>query len=499
VATILPRFLKTFLFSGNKIPKEAEMTQNRHLIPIPFILLCALTVLAAGCGGGSSSDASGDDSSASVVSRGIITGFGSVYVNDTRYRTEGTRFSIDDDEGAESDLKVGMIVTVRGKTEDRYNGIAQSITYDNELKGPVSAITPDPADATRKTLTILGQAVLVDANTTIDDDGGLTFDTIALNDVLEVSGYVTSSGLTATHIELQDNELEIEIKGRIENLTGGSFDVRGFPVSYDGSTELDDIAELVEGLFVEVEGRLDGAGTTLLARKIEAEHEGLDGDMDEAEIKGVITDFNPDDLSFMLQGQRVDASGARLEPATLKLADGITVEASGKVIDGVLIAWEVEQKGRKIEIRAPLSAVDTDSETVRFNFNSTDIVVRVNRQTEIEDDESDRQLQLNELVTGDFVEMKAFADGSGVINAVEIERESFDGIRIAAPLDSFDGNARTVVLLGVEFDLFASRFEDESGNSLDADQFFDRLVSGRFIQIDDEDGNAVFEKAELDD
>ena len=474
------------------------MRQNHHVISIPTVALCALTLLAAGCGGGSSSDSS-SETGASVVSRGIITGFGSVYVNDVRYRTDDTRFSIDDADGDESDLKVGMIVTVRGRTEDRYNGSAQSITYDNELKGPVSAITLDPADATRKTLTILGQAVLVDANTTIDDDGGLSFDTIALNDVLEVSGYVTASGFTATHIELQDNDLEIEIKGRIENLTGDSFDIRGFPVSYDGGTELDDIAKLSEGLFVEVEGRLDSAGTTLLARKIEAEHEGLDDDMDEAEIKGVITDFNPDDLSFMLQGQRVDASGARLEPATLVLADGITVEASGRVVAGVLIAYEIEQKGRKIEIRAPLSSVDTNSETVRFTFNATDIIVRVNRQTEIEDDESDRQLQLYELVTDDFVEMKAFADSSGVVNAVEIERESFDGIRVTAPIDSFDASAFTVVLLGVEFDLSASRFEDESGNSLDAERFFDRLAPGRFIQIDDADGNAIFEKAELED
>ena len=84
---------------------------------------------------------------------------------------------------------------------------------DNELKGPVSSIASDPNDATIKTLAILSQSVEVNSNTSIDNDGGLTFDNIQLDDVLEVSGFVTASGLIATHIELQDNDLEIEIRG----------------------------------------------------------------------------------------------------------------------------------------------------------------------------------------------------------------------------------------------------------------------------------------------
>ena len=479
--------------------------KNLKLTPTAVLGLSIL--LASGCGGGSgggsdsvTSSAGDTVSDASVVSRGIITGFGSVYVNGIRYHTEGTSFTIDDDKGDESGLKVGMIVTVRGSMLGGGEGNADSIVYDNELKGPVSAITPDAGgDASRKTLTILGQAVLVTTDTTIDDDHGLTFDSIAVNDVLEVSGYVTTSGFTATHIEKQDNADEIEIKGHIENLTLNSFTIGGFAVSYDGTTKLDDIKVLAEDMFVEAKGQLDGAGTTLIASEIEGEDEGLDDDMDEAEIKGVISGYNAADDTFMLQGQKVDASGAELEPASLVLADGVTVEAEGYVSNGVLIADEVEQKGRKIKIQASLSAVDAPAGTVSFNFNATDVVVRVNVGTEIEDDNTGNDLLLAELSVGDFVELEGFAEIAGVINAVEIKRVDPDEIRIAAPLEDFDGFTMSVDLLGIKFDLTAASFEDEDGNSLSADAFFDALVVGDFIKIKDNDSNTVFDKAELDD
>lgn len=472
-----------------------KFSQTRQLVGAS--VLVAAVLLAGGCGGSSSSS---DDPDNTVVSRGLITGFGSVYVNGIRFHTGGTQFSIDDDNGVESDLKVGMIVTVKGsKSNDGVNGQATHISYDNELKGPVSSITTDPNDATVKTLVILGQSVEVNSNTTIDDDGGLTFDNIQLNDVLEVSGFVTGSGLIATHIELQDDDLEIEIKGHIDNLTINSFTIKGFPVSYDGTTELDDIGELVEGLFVEVEGQLNGTGTILLADKIEAEHEGLNDDMDEAEIEGVISGYNDTDKTFMIQDQFIDASNAVFEPTSLVLANGLTVEAEGHVVNGVLLAHKVKQRGKKIKIHATLSEVNTAASTISFSFNSNEIVVRVNHQTEIEDDISDNDIQLSQLSVGDFVEMEAFEDGSGVINAVEIERDSVDEIRIVAPVDGWDENAETVLLRGIMFDLNAAVYENEFDQNISASTFYNSLSPGEFIKIKDTDSNGIFDKAELDD
>jgi len=459
-------------------------------------------LLAGGCGGSSSSS---DDPDNTVVSRGLITGFGSVYVNGIRFHTGGTQFSIDDDNGVESDLKVGMIVTVKGsKSNDGVNGQATHISYDNELKGPVTSIVYDNVDpdlATMATLGILGQPVTVNRDTTIDDDGGLTFETIKVTDVLEVNGYANGSGLLATHIELQADASEIEIKGHIDigSLTLNSFTINGFPVSYDGTTPLDDIGSLTEELFVEVEGELNLAGDTLIARKIEGEHEGLDDDMDDAEVQGMIDDYDTYEDTFTILGQQVDATGAELYPSTLVLADDLIVEAEGHMVNGILYADEVKQKGKKIKIYAPLSAVNTDS--ISFNFGSTDIVVRVDdRQTEIEDDITDNDISLMDLMENDFVEMEAFDDGSGVINAVEIERKNLDEVRIVGPVESWgDVNNQKVKLLGVEFNLSAASYENEADQNIMASTFYNSLSIGEFIKIKDTDSNGIFDKAELDD
>ena len=80
---------------------------------------------------------------------------------------------------------------------------------------------------------------------------------------------------------------EIEIKGVIENFAADSFEIRGFPVSFDQDTEIDDdIAELENGLYVEVEGQLNGTLDTLIAEEIELEDDGIDDDADDVELDG---------------------------------------------------------------------------------------------------------------------------------------------------------------------------------------------------------------------
>ena len=306
------------------------------------VALTGAVLLATGCGGSSSGDDDGNGGEA-VASRGEITGFGSVFVNHRKYKTDDTRYRVDDDDGDEDDLRLGMIVTVTGwYDDDGYH--ADRIVYDNELKGPVSAI--NIIDGNSKTLTILGQTVLVTRDTVIDDDGNLTYDTIAIGDVLEVSAYVGESQLIATHIELQDDDDEIEIKGLIENLDDDSFEIRGFAISYDDDTEIDDdIRELANGLYVEVEGQLDVAGTTLIAEEIEAEDDRFDDDENEVEITGIISGYNDTNMTFTLNGLTVDASSAEFDPDSLVLADGLLVEVEGYIADGVLIADEVELEG----------------------------------------------------------------------------------------------------------------------------------------------------------
>ncbi len=470
------------------------------LSPVKFVMIIGLLTFAlvlAGCG---SSSSSGEASNA--ASRGVITGFGSVYLNGIKYETGSADIVVDDDENVdESDLRVGMIVTVKGSIDPGHtSGTASSIVYENELKGPISNIIPDPVDPTQKTLIVLAQQVRVNADTRYE--GGLSFDTLAIGDVVEVNGYTTDTGITATFIELQIDASLIEIRGTISQLTTTSFEINGFNIAYDGTTALEDISVLVDGLFVEVKGVLDGAGTTLIAHEIEAEDQGLGDNFDDAEIEGIITDYNPIDKRFVIQGQAIDASGAKLYPASLVLADGLAVEAEGQIVAGVLIAGEIEQRGNKIKISAALSAVnkiDLNSGTVSFNFNGTDIVVRVNQQTDMEDKINNTDLTIAGLSAGNFVQIEAYSDDSGTINAIDLDLEIAGEIRIEGPVDSYDPVAESVVLFGINFDLSSAGYEDENSAGITAGAFYTALEIGEFVELRDLDSNGIIDKAALED
>ena len=162
----------------------------------------------SGCGGGGGSS-SGTDS---VTTSGVITGFGSVYVNGVEYETDGSSFSLDDgDDGIESEdeLEVGMVVTLTGtQNADGVTGTATHIEYDDELEGIVSATTVSNGTGT---LVTMGQTVNVDADTEFENDAGIldssgaltdSIDMIEAGNIIEVSGYPDGMGsiLSLIHI-----------------------------------------------------------------------------------------------------------------------------------------------------------------------------------------------------------------------------------------------------------------------------------------------------------
>ena len=123
----------------------------------------------SGCGGGGGSSSG----TGSVTTSGVITGFGSVYVNGVEYETDGSSFSLDDgDDGIESEdeLEVGMVVTLTGTLNaDGVTGTATHIEYDDELEGIVSASNVSNGIGT---LVTMGQTVNVDADTEFENDEG---------------------------------------------------------------------------------------------------------------------------------------------------------------------------------------------------------------------------------------------------------------------------------------------------------------------------------------
>ena len=201
--------------------------------------LVTLGLSACGGGGGGDSLASTDGSptqgisGSGATSSGTIDGFGSIFVNGVEFDTDDAEIIVEGQRGNEADLGIGMVVLVKGSVNaDGTTGTADRVIVDNEVEGPVTAIQPDQDNDT-KLLTILGIGVIVERTGTVFE--GVTFDTIALEDVLEVSGFPeTGNNLRATRVERKSafvpGQTIVEVKGQVQNLVGTQFDLGEFMV-----------------------------------------------------------------------------------------------------------------------------------------------------------------------------------------------------------------------------------------------------------------------------
>jgi Domain of unknown function (DUF5666) len=314
------------------------------------ILIAAITLALSACGENSSKNNENN-----VVATGKITGFGSVYVNGVKFETDSARFDVDDDNGTQNDLSLGMVVTVTGSIDDDGDhGEAIEIDYDEDLEGPISSV-PVETGAT-KSFTVLGTTVVIDAVDTVFDNSspGFGYNNISQYDVVEVSGFYDADGvLHATYIQKEGlfdpanpGNTEAEATGIISGLSGSSFMLGNLQVSFDSTTELDDLPEggLANGLRVEVKGTIANAEATAVnAIEIENERDEMEDHDGETSLEGYVSDFSSL-ASFVVNGINVDASSAVFSPASLEnsLGNNIRIEVEGRMVDGTLVAKEIE-------------------------------------------------------------------------------------------------------------------------------------------------------------
>jgi hypothetical protein len=429
-------------------------------------------VLAAGslaaCGGGGGGDTS-NTTALSTTTVGTLTGFGSIYVNGTRFDTSRAVYRVDgSDAFDDSALGVGMKVKVKGtKSPDGTTGTADSVYYDDDLDGPIENLTEIDTDT--RSFTVFGQVVIVDAKRTVFDD--VRFDTLANGQVVEISGYYEGVELIATRVELEDDDDDDhEVKGVIENYTGTDrFDIRLpsgtlVPVITNGNTSYDLDTGLRDGLYVEVEGLWDGS--SFVADEIDDADDLLDDDDDDVELKGPL---GGDAASgWSVKGIPVILTSAtEYEPSSLRdnLRAGVVVEVEGDMQGGALVAEEIEAyEDDDIEIEAPVSSVSYDtlnpkSGTVTLQFpNGQTLEVITNSATLFKDDSDwdlndDGSFSLDELASsGEFVEIEAYLAGDGSLIATTISREDeISDTEVEALVEDFVPN-QSVTVLGDHLD-----------------------------------------------
>jgi hypothetical protein len=465
-----------------------------------FIALLLVLGTALGCSAAGS--LAGGGIGGSGISSGAVSGFGSIFVTGTEWQTTGAAIRLERASGTQAELKLGMVVVVEGDRTGS-GGDADTVTFDDEIEGPIGAIAVVSND--EKQLTILGQLVTIERTLTQFDASGAivvpAFDTIAVNDIVEVSGFRRASDIQATYIEKKGvfagGTPNVELKGTVSGVAGqSSFMLGGITVNWNNTTTLSDLPSggPTNGDFVEVEGTLTNP-TTVQATRIERERP-FAGDVEDFEIEGVVSGFVS--LSnFLVDGQPVNAgaAGVVFEPDNSAFVqNGARVEVEGELRNGTLIADKVKQRDGELRIHAEIAAtgdINAAQRTVRL----LGITVRTDSTTQFEDDLlDDPDLEIGDLVAGDFLEVRGFDDGSGNLLATEVERaDGAEDVRLRGPVTAFDDNpldGRSVTIFGVVVPTSAAtEFENFPGGASDEDEFYDEVAIGDLLDAqDDEDG-----------
>jgi len=437
------------------------MMKRRALGLLTTVLL---TASALGCGADGGSFASGG-MSGSGISEGSISAFGSIFVNGVEWEVDDASIDIEGVAGGESDLRLGMVVRVEGNlAEDGLTGNATSVHFDDALEGPIAEDpTPANAEGTRKEFSVLDTRVVVDVDDTVFDDGA-SFDGLARDQVVEVSGFIDETGaVRATRVELQGEFPtldDVELRGRVSGLSqdmsdGGIFDLGGITVHYTAATDFEDGTrdDLAEGVLVEVEGRLRISGDEIDAAEIELEEEGLgDGDADDVELEGFVTGYLSDAF-FLVSGVQVDASGASFDPTSLALANGVQVEVEGRLQAGILIADRVEAEGDddpdedepRVKIKAAVSAVASSPNRLTL----LGVELGIDADTELEDERDELpNFRFSDIAVGDWMEIEAVATGVAAARALSVHRkEPDDDVVLQGPVTALDTLTPTLEVL----------------------------------------------------
>ena len=481
-----------------------------------FILGSALAVILASCGGGDGSFAG--IGGTGVASRGVITGFGSIFVNGIEFETQAASVVVDGAPASDQDLALGMVVTVRGTlNSDGITATADAVEYDDEVQGPIDADPVEDMNAGTKTFTVLGVTVIATDGVTVfeaEDGSPFGYDTLAQGQLVEVSGFYDANGdLQATRIEEKDpapGEAQFEIKGYVANHNPETmtFDLELTPapgisrIRYDERTDLSDLPNgLQDGLYVEVKGDIDPLDNSrILASRIEQDDDGF-GDVggdEEVHVEGIVSGFTDLSATFFVAGQEVDAGSAEFEPASLRdtIADGMQVEVEGHLVDTVLVAEQVEGRGGSesegIEIASTVADVDAVASTITVNGSAADTVtVQVDARTLMQDDrDGDVPLTLDQILAGDYLEIRAIETDTGALLATHVERkqESKQRIELRGPMQDEDELLAILTLLGVSFETGPATVFRICESPVDANQFFARANVGDPIKVRDDTG-----------
>lgn len=206
---------------------------------------------------------------------GVITDFGSIWVNGIRVQYDATTpVQAYGATAAADKLALGQVVAVEA-TESENIMRAKQITVLAVVTGPVGEI-----NLVQNQITVLGQAIRVTSET-----HNIALQDLKIGDPVRISGLRETRGIiVATRIDPAPRDV-VEVTGRVDKLASNGFNIANLPVS----------AAAISGLEVGSEVRVAGTwdGQQLLARQIKIEPAlPFDGKIEHLSLQGYVSTFS---------------------------------------------------------------------------------------------------------------------------------------------------------------------------------------------------------------
>jgi hypothetical protein len=339
---------------------------------------------------------------------GTLTVLGQTVVTDTMTIFEGLDLAT---------LTVGQRVEVSGYSAGEGRIIASFIAADDadqspeELTGVVAGL-----DSSAQTFLIGSQLISYASVASLDLDGATLSDGMQV----EVEGTLDGDVLVASEIEAEDSDFEedteLEMSGAVTavDADNNQFVLNGMTVRFDSETEFDDgdQSALQAGVMVEVEGVV-GTDGVLLAEEIEFE------EAPEIELEGVVQATTENTLTVMGITINADLRTRVRDDRDDEVYFNLSMLQPGDHVELLLEETTAGQyraqllervdASNKVELKAPVSAIDLSAGTVVFLGLTLDVSAQ---------DPS----MLSSLVSGSMVEIEGSFDGQVlIVQSMEID------------------------------------------------------------------------------
>jgi cytochrome c-type biogenesis protein CcmE len=436
------------------------------------------------------------------ISIGEISGFGSVIVNDVDFDTKKAKVFINGrkvgkgDSDVRNKLGLGMVVRVEGKFLGTETGKADRIVFNENVKGPVTAV--EILDTRIKKITVLGQIVIIDEDTNLvgSDDTG---DILKKGNVLQISGWTDGYGvIQATYVALADPDADVVAKGIITKVNDNDwqsyFFINRLRVDFS-QAELKGFSgnELpAQGQLIAVTGRLDTNGI-LVAEEVRLENDVKVEDAEDVEIEGIVSHFSPPS-NFDLGTTPVITDYATVYKgiAPEDIFSGLRLLIKGSLTEGRLLADEVIAKD-KINLEGTVESVDYDLGEISLR-GLTPLVIHVNDVTKIFGNAAD----LDNIEIGRHVKILGYVAGQKKVEAAQVKVEKKDNdsakVKLQGPLTDTDISAEIISIFKIEVDtneIPDDGFKAAQEGWVSRKDFFNLVVRGDTISTVSANGNLI--------